>query len=155
MAALLGNLMSDVNNLGTDNLSFSACIHNILMNSKKLVIINLAYNSVSDDDMISICEGIVKCTTLKMLVLSDNSINDKGVKLLVETLKNSIIAALFVDGNDFESEGHHALVDLITVNQNIQSLSVAPEAGEVIPEDLITIYKEAWGERNPEKLYLK
>jgi Ran GTPase-activating protein (RanGAP) involved in mRNA processing and transport len=62
----------------------------------------------------SIAQGLIDNTSLRLLDLSSNRVGSKGVMLLCEALKgNSTLNSLFLDTNGISSEGAYALSDLL------------------------------------------
>ena len=87
-------------------------------NQRRIVVLNLRQNNLGIDGAMSIAQGLIDNTSLKLLDLTSNRIGSKGVMLLCEALKdNSTLNSLFLNTNGISSEGAYALSDLMLDRQ--------------------------------------
>ena len=98
-------------------------IGNFLATNSTLKIISLVSNGINDDGAAAIAEGLKKNSTLKKLILDKNKIDVRGAKAIAEALKvNSTLKTLVLNGIELQDEGAEAFVELLKVNSTLNRL---------------------------------
>jgi len=97
----------------------------VIVQSTALEELHLHCNKLTLDDG-KLANAIAKNTTLKVLWLSDNSINLQGVRHLANALKqnNKPLEDLDLDGNNIGDEGAKYIADMLAVNKTLQRITL-------------------------------
>ena len=97
-----------------------------LHHNSTLKVLYLSNNNIGDAGAVTLAQTLHHNSTLKVLYLSNNSISDAGAVALAQALHhNSNLKWLELSGNDaISEEGTHHLVQTLTVNTSIHSLTL-------------------------------
>ncbi|KAL0239612.1 hypothetical protein GEMRC1_009720 [Eukaryota sp. GEM-RC1] len=91
-----------------------------------VTIVNLSRNSIEDEDAKSLAEALKVNTTVLSIDLSWNNIEVEGAKAVAEALKiNTTVSSFNLSGNSIGAEGAGALAEALKVNSTITSLDLS------------------------------
>jgi len=93
--------------------------------NKHLQHLILRGNTIYDEQLIPIAEGIGKNSSLLIVDLKDNNFDRKGTVALAEALKvNKTLKRLNLHNNFIYNDGAKALADALVVNRTLESLTL-------------------------------
>lgn len=93
-----------------------------LKSTRMLNYLNIAHNKIDDVAMSIIAQGLKGQSTLRSLVLTENSIGTQGTKALGEVLKDTTISNIDLSGNPLGILGVQAIVAGLKDADNIESI---------------------------------
>jgi hypothetical protein len=122
--ALQSLILNSSNNPGPGGIK---ALCNALKHHPNMTLLDLSYCNISDDECPHLADLLVHTKALRSLLLTDNSFEDEGLKLLSDAIiKNNTLHKLDIGGEmEFGNDGLTAVKEVLSNNRTLRQLIIS------------------------------
>ena len=122
----IANSLCDLSDKGVDNVVVKIISKGLENKNVKITNLNLSYNQISDDGVLSICECLRQNNTLQHLNMSHNTISVKGAKELADVIQvNKTLRSLDISYCGIPDNGIVVISESYKSSKTLQNLIVS------------------------------